>query len=108
MMKFSMLGSPFQKIWHVYEPMDEHWLVLTRSITYPLTAPDGNMFPTWFGQRHQIRNILHEDSTLKLEFRLAPYSGRFADAHFVLGLIRVDILAAKKDGLEEVDMVLQA
>lgn len=100
MMKFSILGSPFQKIWHVYEPMYGHKLVFTSSVTYPLTAPDGDMFPTWFSQRHQIRDILHEYSTLELEFRFAPYARRFADTHLVFSLVRVDILATKKDGLE--------
>ena len=76
MMKFSMLGSPFQKIWHVYEPVYVKGSATALSLkTYPFTASNHDVdgIHTWFTQRDQIRHILHENATLKLELGLATF-----------------------------------
>lgn len=110
MIKFSILGSPFQKIWHVYEPTTtrKHNKSATLVQTYPFTAQrfDKEVLRTWLGQRYQIRDVLHEDSALELEFGLAALVDELLVREFVLGFAEVDVFAAEEDGFEEVDVVL--
>lgn len=62
---------------------------------------------TWFCQRHEIRHILHEDATFKLQLRLATLVHEWFGGEFVLRLAEIDVLAAKQYRLKEVDVVLQ-
>lgn len=67
MMKFSMPGSPFQKIWQVYEPMETQ-VRLANGKTYPYITPDGEMVcHTCFAKGHKIRHVLHENASLELQ-----------------------------------------
>jgi len=94
-MKFSMPGSPFQNIWHVYEPA---WS--------DLAPRHVKSWLTWFLQRDGFGDILHEDAALELQLRLSVFGDERPCRHFVLGLVDVNLLAAEQDHLEEVDLVL--
>ena len=61
---------------------------------------------TWFCQRDQIRDVLHEDATFQLEFGLAALVDELLVGELVLGFAEVDVLAAEQDSFEEVDVVL--
>ena len=61
---------------------------------------------TWLGQRNQISHVLHENAALELQLRLALVINKALLRQLILGLVNVDVLATKKDRLEEVDVVL--
>lgn len=63
---------------------------------------------TWLGQRNQISHILHEYAALELQLGLALVIDKALLRQLILGLVDVNVLAAKKDRLEEVDVVLQS
>jgi hypothetical protein len=80
--------------------------------TYPFTAAnteDGTcgVHHTWFGERDQVCDILHENAALELEFRLPPFVDKLLVGEFVLWLGEVNILATEQNRFEEVDVVLQ-
>lgn len=78
------------------------------ALTYPFTAADSKLRAhTWFSQRYQIRHVLHEDATLELKFRFPSLVNQCLGGNLVLGLAKIDVLAAQKDRLEQIDMVLE-
>jgi hypothetical protein len=62
---------------------------------------------TWFCQRHEIRHILHENATFELQLRFAALIHQWFGGELVFRFAEVDVLAAKQDRLEEVDVVLR-
>ena len=62
---------------------------------------------TWLSQGHEIRDVLHEDATFELEFRLSSLVGELFVRELVFGLAEVDVLATEEDSLEQVHMILQ-
>jgi hypothetical protein len=95
MMKFSMPGSPFQKIWHVYDPVADvrHDCGLARLAHL-----------TWLLQRHSLGDVLHEYAPFQLE----PWLPRLGYQRLVhlFRFVGAELLAAKENHLEEVNLVL--
>ena len=78
--------------------------------TYPFLTADFEVsvgiIHTWLGQGEQVRHVLHEDAPLQLQLGFAALVDELFVGEFVLGLAEVDVLAAKQDGFEKVDVVL--
>lgn len=65
MMKFSMPGSPFQKIWQVYDPRFE--------LAFENIARNCGNWPTRLADRDGLRDVLHEDASFELQLRLSVF-----------------------------------
>lgn len=61
---------------------------------------------TWFGQRHEIGHILHENSALKLQLGLSSGICEVLGVELVLRLVDVDVLTTQQDRFEKIHMVL--
>ncbi len=101
MTKFSTPGSPFQNIWTVYED-------LSMPVSASSNSEYGDRERTSFDQGQDVSHILHEDSTLELQlwFPFCVYNSFATPEHLILGLVRIDLLAAKQDPLKKINLVL--